>query len=202
MDLRTVTRATGCGTMRGMTEVYKDHAPAAPADALERLSGSARGWHTIQMAVLGFIGICGVLRTTSSSVPAWVQWLAGVLAVAALVLAGAGIYLVGRVAYPFDATQAGPPAVARAAGRLRSGIRVTVLALILIVIAALSGWWPKTAGTGTGAAAVTVSDRSGRSWCGQLVEGSQGALSVDTAGGVVEVPVTSIADIRPVASCT
>jgi hypothetical protein len=38
----------------------------APADRLQELSASARGWHTIQMAVLGFIGICGVLRTTSS----------------------------------------------------------------------------------------------------------------------------------------
>jgi hypothetical protein len=28
----------------------------APADGLEKLSASARGWHTIQMAVLGFIG--------------------------------------------------------------------------------------------------------------------------------------------------
>ena len=35
---------------------------AAPGDRLERLSASARGWHTIQMAVLGFIGICGVSR--------------------------------------------------------------------------------------------------------------------------------------------
>lgn len=180
-----------------MTEVYKDQAPPAPGDALERLSGSARGWHTIQMAVLGFIGICGVLRSTSSSVPAWVQWLAGALAVAALVLAGTGIYLVGRVAYPFDAAQADPAAIARAAGRLRSGIRVTVVALILIVVAALSGWWPRTADAGTGSAGVTVSDRGGRSWCGQLVEGSQGAVALDTAGGVVEVPVGSIVDVRP-----
>ena len=48
----------------------------APADRLEELSASARGWHTIQMAVLGFIGICGVLRTTSSPAPRAVQWLA------------------------------------------------------------------------------------------------------------------------------
>jgi hypothetical protein len=48
----------------------------APADRLEELSASARGWHTIQMAVLGFIGICGVLRTTGSPAPRAVQWLA------------------------------------------------------------------------------------------------------------------------------
>jgi hypothetical protein len=149
------------------------------------------------MAVLGFIGICGVLRTASSSVPGWVQLLAGVLAVAALVLAGTGVYLVGRVAYPLDATDAGPAAVARAAGRLRSGIRVTVVALILIVIAALSGWRPTRAEAGTGSAAVTVSDRGGRTWCGHLVAGSRGAVAVDTTGGVVELPVTSVASIAP-----
>jgi hypothetical protein len=196
-----VTAPADCGTMRGMTEVYSEQAPAAPKDALGRLSGSARGWHTIQMAVLGFIGICGVLRTASSSVPAWVQWLAGFLAVAALVLAGTGIYLVGRVAYPLDAAEGTPAAVARATQRLRSGIRLTVLALILIVIAALSGWWPKTADAGTGPAAVTVSDRSGRTWCGQLVAGSQGVVSLDTSGGQVGVPIPSVADIQPAASC-
>jgi hypothetical protein len=40
---------------------------AAPGDRLKELSASARGWHTIQMAVLGFIGICGVLRTADGS---------------------------------------------------------------------------------------------------------------------------------------
>jgi hypothetical protein len=184
-----------------MTEVYSEQAPAAPGDALGRLSGSARGWHTIQMAVLGFIGICGVLRTASSSVPAGVQWLAGLLAVVALVLAGTGIYLVGRVAYPIEAADGNVAATARAARRLRSGIRLTVLALILIVIAALSGWWPKTAGAGTGAGAVTVSDRSGRTWCGQLVAGSQGVVTLDTSGGAVAVPLQSTVDIQPVGSC-
>jgi hypothetical protein len=196
-----VTAPAGCGTMRGMTEVYSQRAPAAPEDALGRLSGSARGWHTIQMGVLGFIGICGVLRTASGSVPAWVQWLAGLLAAVALVLAGTGIYLVGRVAYPLDAAEGTPAAVARAAQRLRSGIRLTVLALILIVIAALSGWWPKTADAGTGPAAVSVSDRGGRTWCGQLAAGSPGFVALDTSGGQVGVPATSVADIRPVASC-
>jgi hypothetical protein len=198
--------------MRGMTEVYNEQAPAT-SDALGPLSGSARGWHTIQMAVLGFIGICGVLRATDSSVPTWVQWVAAVLAGVALVLAGAGIYLVGRVAYPFEsAAGSNSPAAtardtardtARAAARLRAGIRFTVLALVVIVIAALSGWWPRSGAGGAGGAAttVTISDRTGRTWCGQLVGGDAGVVSVDTSQGVIGVPVETVADVRPVASC-
>ena len=94
--------------------------PASPADRLERFSSSARGWHTIQMAVLGFIGICGILRTASSSAPRVVQWLAAALAVAALAAACAAIFTVGRVAYPVsdtaDGASAMPDAAAAAAG--------------------------------------------------------------------------------------
>src|SRR5690348_7840428 len=170
----------------------------APADGLEKLSASARGWHTIQMAVLGFIGICGVLRATDSSVPAVVQWTAAVLAAAALVLAGAGIYLVGRVAYPFEtaAASASPAAVARAAARLRAGIRLTVLALVLVVVAALSGWWPRTGAPGGASATVTVSDQNGRTWCGRLVDGDTGVVAVDTSQGLIGVPVQTVADVR------
>ncbi len=118
-----------------------------PGDPVEQLSSSARGWHTIQVAVLGFIGICGVLRTTSISTPRAVQVLAAILAVSSLAVACVAIFMVGRVAYPFKPTsepsQRGNE-VAQARQDLQTGIRLTVLALILIVIAALSGWWPKT----------------------------------------------------------
>ena len=52
------------------------------------------------MAVLGFIGICGILRTTTSTAPRAVQWLAAALAVAALAVACMSIFTIGRVAYP------------------------------------------------------------------------------------------------------
>jgi hypothetical protein len=195
-----------------MTDVLNNQAPAAPEDPLGRLSGSARGWHTIQMAVLGFIGICGVLRTTGGSVPGWVQWLAGVLAAAALLFACAAVFMVGRVAYPVEAgADVGAADLARGGARLRSGIRLTVIALILIVIAALSGWWPKStaagtaagtaSGTASGTAAVTVSDNTGRSWCGTLVDGTAGTVSVNTADGTVTVRVSTLAQVRPVAAC-
>src|SRR5204862_4497614 len=76
----------------------------AAAARQEELSATARGWHTIQMAVLGFIGICGVLRTTGSSpAPRAVGWLAAALAVAALVMACLAVFTVGRVAYQVTA---------------------------------------------------------------------------------------------------
>ena len=170
------------------------HTAAAPSDRLERLSSSARGWHTIQMAVLGFIGICGVLRTASSPAPRAVQWLAAALAVAALAAACVAIFTVGRVAYPVsDGASAAPGAAAR----LRAGIRLTIVALILAVIAALSGWWPAASTT----AAVAVTATSGQGWCGPLASGPAGAVSVRTANGVVTVPAQAIAQVRPVAQC-
>src|SRR5262245_49078009 len=167
---------------------------------LEELSASARGWHTIQMAVLGFIGICGVLRTTGSSpAPRAVEWLAAALAVAALAVACLAIFTVGRVAYPVAAAgDAGaPPGIAAAAARLRGGIRLTVVALILAVIAGLSGWWPSQTAT----TATAVTGTTGQAWCGQLVEGPAGAISVRTASGVINVPAQAIAQLRPVAAC-
>lgn len=176
------------------------HTAAAPADRLEKLATSARGWHTIQMAVLGFIGICGVLRTASSPAPRAVQWLAAALAVAALAAACVAIFTVGRVAYPVgDVTDeaSAVPGAAGAAARLRSGIRLTIVALILAVIAALSGWWPAASAT----AAVAVTATSGQAWCGPLVSGPAGAVSVRTTSGVITVPARAIAQVRPVAQC-
>jgi len=179
------------------SEAGAAHTAAAPADRLEKLATSARGWHTIQMAVLGFIGICGVLRTASSPAPRPVQWLAAALAVAALAAACAAIFTVGRVAYPVSDAADGASAAPGAAARLRAGIRLTVVALILAVIAALSGWWPAASAT----AAVAVTASSGQAWCGPLVSGPAGAVSVRTAHGVITVPAPAIAQVRPVAQC-
>jgi hypothetical protein len=177
---------------------------AAPADRLDKLSASARGWHTIQMAVLGFIGICGVLRTASSTAPRAVQWLAAALAVAALAAACVAVFTVGRVAYPVSDATDGASAVpaAGAAARLRAGIRLTIAALILAVIAALSGWWPAAGASASAAAAVAVTATSGQAWCGPLVSGPAGAVSVRTANGVITVPAQAIAQVRPVAQCS
>ena len=179
------------------SEAGAGNVAAAPADRLEKLSSSARGWHTIQMAVLGFIGICGILRTASSPAPRAVQWLAAALAVAALAAACVAIFTVGRVAYPVSDAADGASAVPGTAARLRAGIRLTIVALILAVIAALSGWWPAASTT----AAVAVTATSGQAWCGPLVSGPASAISVRTAQGVVTVPAQAIAQVRPVSQC-
>src|SRR5262245_11034748 len=176
-------------------------APPAPDDPVSQLSASARGWHSIQMAVLGFIGICGVLRSGSGAGPSWVQWCAALLAVTALILACAALVTVGQVAYPFyGAVPAGQPNhqwLTQANGKLRTGIRLTFAALVLIVIAALSGWWPSNAAEPP----VQVRDASGRVWCGPLAEAPDGALGVRTAEGVVALPLRTVAEVRPSATC-
>ena len=170
---------------------------AAPGDRLERLSASARGWHAIQMAVLGFIGICGVLRTASSPAPRTVQWLAGALAVVALAVACMAVFTVGRVAYPVGDALDRDRTVAGGTARLRAGIRLTIVALILAVIAALSGWWPSPAST----PAVAVTGTTGQAWCGPLVSGPADAISVRTANGIITVPTQAIAQVSPVGQC-
>jgi hypothetical protein len=132
--------------MHGIGQATTD-GPGEPGDAMQRLSSSAQGWHTIQMAVLGFIGICGVLRSSSTSIPSAVQILAAILAITSLAVACIAILLVGQVAYPLNAAiqkNDVKAEIEQGQRRLRTGIMLTVVALILIVTAALSGWWPKT----------------------------------------------------------
>jgi hypothetical protein len=98
------------------------------------------------------------------------EWLAAALAVAALMVACLAVFTVGRVAYPVTAAtgDAGAsPDAAGAAARLRAGIRLTIVALILAVLAGLSGWWPST----VAATATAITGTTGQAWCGQLVIG-------------------------------
>src|SRR5437773_288395 len=74
----------------------------------------ARRWHTIKMALLGFIGICGIVRTAGSPAPHTIQWLATALAIAALAAASPAIFTVGRVAYPVNDATDGTSAVSSA----------------------------------------------------------------------------------------
>lgn len=169
-----------------------------------RLAASARGWHRIQLAALGFIGLCGVLWSAGeSSAPESVGWIAGLLALTAIVLQGVAIYLVGTVAYPFygvaasaraDTDAAKPAAKSR---RMRTGIRMTYGAVGLVAVATLAAWWPHTADSDL----VEVRDAAGASACGELVDGSGGQLALDTADGPVTVSLEAVAELRLVSEC-
>ena len=70
------------------------------SDRLAELRVSARGWHGVQLAVIGFIGLCGVLQGGRPDNPMWLQVCAGILALAALAIACLATFLVALVAWP------------------------------------------------------------------------------------------------------
>lgn len=162
----------------------------------DSLIDSAKGWHSIQMAVLGFIGLCGVLRMGETPAgPDWLSWWSTAMSILAFVCALMSMWMVGSIAFPLygggEPSQAG-------AGRLRGGIRMTFIAMILMVLASLAGWWPEGAGEDT----VEVRNASGASACGSWVDGAPaGSLWLRTAEGVVTVNLRQVADMRPVSSC-
>lgn len=65
------------------------------------LRSSARGWHGVQVAVIGFIGLCGFLQDGRPDNPVWLQVFAGILALAARSCSACvATFLVARVAWP------------------------------------------------------------------------------------------------------
>jgi hypothetical protein len=170
-------------------------------ERLVELRSSARGWHGIQLAVIGFIGLCGVLKGGGSTAPQWVQSLAGCLALAALVLACLATYLVGRAAWPFYDVRRGAPPVAeellRTSRRISSGLVLTFVAVALVALAGASSWWPDKS---KGAATVEL-QAGGGSVCGTLADAQSGAVAVLTDGRRISVPVDQITTLRPVSGC-
>jgi hypothetical protein len=131
-----------------------DSAPAVQ-DRLAELRASAKGWHGVQLAALGFIGLCGVIQTGDSTNPWSLQVMSGILVVVALVLACAGIYLVGRAAWPLYGGES--PAVAgdEAATELTSrqltrGLVLTFLSIAALALASAASWWPQEQGGDVG----------------------------------------------------
>jgi hypothetical protein len=191
MDLQTTSTATD------------------PAVRLADLRASAKGWHGVQLAVLGFIGLCGVLQGASPSDPHWLQVLAGVLVLASLVLACTATVLVATAAWPVsegpvsegtgDASGQVPDEVHRTARRLRSGIGLTFVAVVVLAVAATSSWWPTSADAAS-SPSVEVSTNQG-SACGELRDDGPGAVTIATADGDVTVPLPQLVSLRPVSGC-
>ena len=169
-------------------------------DAAAQVQATAREWHKLQLGVLGFVGICGVLRgDAGSGRPLWLQDLSGVAALAGLVLALVAVTLVATVAFPLAAVPSQPVPAAR---RLRLGIGVTFVAVALTALSALSMWWPDRAGEQVDRAGdqVTVTTSSS-SACGTVLDSASGWLDLEVKGDRVRVPLNRLVSIKPVAVC-
>jgi hypothetical protein len=172
---------------------------------LVELRVSARGWHKIQLAVIGFVGFCGVMQDGRPDNPTWLQVWAGVLVLVALVLACVGTFLV-RVAWPlFGDRQTFAADVAadleREGRRLRTGLLLTFVAIAVLALGTASGWWPQPAAEDGAGALVAVQASSGERVCGSLGQASPGTLRVSADGRRVVVSLRDVVAVEPVESC-
>jgi hypothetical protein len=179
------------------------------ASRLVELRASAKGWHGVQLAVLGFIGLCGVLQgAAGQSGPHWLQVLAGLLVLLALALACTATALVATAAWPVHEIEEGAAAGVAAdnllhhtASRLRLGIMITFLAVVVLAVGATSSWWPQDAASnGDGASLVEITTNQGAA-CGTLQDGDAGSITISSGGRQVVVPAESVVRLRPVTSC-
>ena len=161
---------------------------------------SARGWNSLQLAVIGFIGLCGVLQGGRPDNPWWLQAFAVIMVLAALAFACIATFLVALVAWPLyggrqpegdDAAQ-----LERDGRRLKRGLTLTFVALAVLALATASGWWPQDT-----AAQVSVQASDGQSWCGTLADASPGSLGITADGEAVVVALQDVAAVVPVDSC-
>jgi hypothetical protein len=185
----------------------------SPYEAGLQVQESAREWNKLQLGVLGFSGICGVLRRDGESPnPWWLQDLTAVAALAGLVLAVAAVMLIASVASPLVLVPGRPASTAR---RLRAGIGITFVAVACTALSALSAWWPDAApaqAQGTTAATsadagrkvfggrVVVTTDSERA-CGVALGIGNGLLNLDVDGERVRVPLTNLTSINWVEAC-
>lgn len=178
------------------------------ATRLVDLRASAKGWHGVQLAVLGFIGLCGVLQGAAGQHgPHWLQVLAGLLVLLALALSCLATALVATAAWPVhDIEEAAATSAAvdtllhQTARRLRQGIALTFVAVVVLAVGATSAWWPQDASSATSAEQVEVTTSQGTA-CGQLQEGDPGTITVSTGGRLVVVAATDVVRLRPVSAC-
>ena len=180
--------------------------PATSAADLAELRTSARGWHGVQLAVLGFIGLCGALQGGGGDDrPGWLQDLAAVLVLGALALACTATVLVASSAWPVYGAHRDHHSAAdelrRTGHRLRGGIVLTFVAVACLATATSSAWWPTSAASGGAASAlVEVSTRNGVA-CGTVRDGRPGVLVLDVHGQQLVLALGDVLSVRPVDSC-
>jgi type IV secretory pathway VirB2 component (pilin) len=193
-----------------MTDDAVEHPdPADPAAAgaggqrggLDELRASARGWQGIQLAVLGFIGLCGVLQRGDSGIPHWIQVLAGIAALVALGLACVATYLVGRAAFPLYGGRRGDVTedLAGTKRRLIRGLTLTFVAVALTALAATSSWWPVSSdGASSGLVELSTSQAT---VCGQLSDNAGTGIGLVIGGRTISVPIDAVTAIHAVDEC-
>jgi hypothetical protein len=173
-----------------------------PSSRLAELRVSARGWHGVQLAVIGFIGFCGVLQNGRPDNPTWLQVWAAILVLVALVLACIATFLVGRVAWPlFGGPLSGDGDFEGEARRLRRGLLLTFVAVAVLALGTASGWWPQPGGENGGGQLVAVQASNGERVCGSLATASAGTLRVTVQGRAIDVSLQDVAAVDPVDSC-
>jgi hypothetical protein len=182
-----------------------DPPPGSGLDRLSELRASAKGWHGVQMAVLGFIGLCGVLQRDDSGDPDWLRVWALLMAVGALATALWAIVLVGRAAWPLYGPQPELPAEAdydarvRVASRqLSRGLALTFVAVALLALGTASAWWPSDSGA---EGALVELQANGQRVCGELADAPEGELHVVSGGQTVTIPLQAVSSMHPVVSC-
>lgn len=161
---------------------------------------SAKGWHNIQLVLMGFIGLCGVLKMGNHpDGPAWLDWWSAGMIVLAFLSALLSMWMVGKVAFPLYHFDPGAQMPANAPQQLRGGIRMTFVSILLMVLGSLTGWWPGGSST---ANKVEVKDANGASACGTWLDGAPaGSIRLDTADGVITISLRAVAQMNPVSSC-
>ena len=181
---------------------------AAPSDRLAELRGSAKGWHGIQLAALGFIGLCGVIQTGDARDPWALQVISGILVLVAFALACAGIYLVGRAAWPLyrgeEPAAAGDEAatIELTSRQLTRGLLMTFLSIAALALATAASWWPQDEPGAAGASTVRVQTDDGRTACGELTGSPQpGTLRIVADARPVVVSLDAIASVAPAERC-
>jgi hypothetical protein len=168
---------------------------------LDELRASARGWQGIQIAVLGFIGLCGVLQQGNASTPRWIQILAGIAALVALALACVATYLVGRAAFPLYGARGGEADdnLAATSRRVTRGLTLTFIAVALTALAATSGWWPVSSDTASSGLVELSTPQA--TVCGELSDETGEGVHLIISGHTIAVPIDAVTAIRAVDSC-
>jgi len=173
---------------------------------LKALRVSARGWHGVQLAVIGFIGLCGVLQGGRPDNPWWLQAFAGIMALVALALALVATFLVALVAWPlYGARERAVPdetaELEREGRRIKLGLALTFAAVAALALGSASGWWPQDESDAGADELVAVQDANGDRWCGALDDASPGNVSVSVDGDPVVVALRDVVAVGPVDSC-